>query len=467
VEGARSHPFALADGLYRDLARDALAFFYLQRSGIAIDEARAPGYGRPAGHPGDRSVAAWTGPDAARLYPGWSCPGRFDVSGGWYDAGDHGKYVTSGAIPLWQLLAAVELIRRRASGAAWCTRTEALLLEECRWQLDWLLRMQVPPGHPHAGMAFHRVHGTEWQPLPCRPDEDPTERVLHRPSTAASLQLAAAAAHGARVFGDEPAYARRLLEAAVTAHRAAATEPPLLAPDDRGAFGGGPYDDDDLEDDRAWAAAELWLATGDAAYAEAAHGAFAFDLGGFDWNQVAAPAAIDLALHGVGGDRVLAAAARLLALRDAQPWGQPYAPADGWDWGSNGLILNRLVVLAVASELFGRIEYRDAAARGLDYLLGCNALGQSYVTGYGSDFTRHQRTRHFAHDLDPGFPPSPRGALAGGPASKEYPGFPSDPRLAGLPPQRRYLDECTSETTNDICIRWNAPLVWMAIFLAP
>src|SRR4051794_739620 len=48
VDGARSHPFALADALYRGLARDALAFFYLQRSGIAIDEARAPGYGRPA-----------------------------------------------------------------------------------------------------------------------------------------------------------------------------------------------------------------------------------------------------------------------------------------------------------------------------------------------------------------------------------------------------------------------------------
>jgi Glycosyl hydrolase family 9 len=217
-------------------------------------------------------------------------------------------------------------------------------------------------------MAFHRVHGPDWQPLPCRPHEDPTERVLHRPSTAASLQLAAAAAQGARVFGG--AYGARLLDAALRADHAASTEPVLLAPDDQGAFGGGPYDDDDLEDDRAWAADELWLATGD-------------------------------------------------------------------------------------------------AARGVDYLLGCNALGQSYVTGYGTDFTRHQRTRHFAHDLDPTFPPSPRGALAGGPASKAYPGFPPDPRLTGLPPQRRYLDECTSETTNDICIRWNAPLVWMAIFLAP
>ena len=102
----------------------------------------------------------------------------------------------------------------------------------------------------------------------------------------------------------------------------------------------------------------------------------------------------------------------------------------------------------------------------VEHLLGCNALGQSYVTGYGTDFTRHQRTRHFAHDLDPSFPPPPPGALAGGPTSKEHPGFPSDARLTGVPPQLRYLDEPTSETTNDVCIRWNAPLVWMAAFLS-
>lgn len=477
VDGARSHPFALAGDLYRGLVRDALAFFYLQRSAIPIDDTRAPGYGRPAGHPGDTSIAAWTGPDAERLYPGWSCPGRFDVSGGWYDAGDHGKYVTSGAMPVWQLLAAVELIRRRGLRSAWWARTEALLLEECRWQLDWLLRMQVPPGVAHAGMAFHRVHGTEWAPLPCWPHEDPTTRVLHRPSTAATLHLAAAAAHGARVFRADPAYARWLLDAAVTADRAAHTEPLLLAPDDQGAFGGGPYADDDVEDERAWAATELWLATGDAAYAERARRALSGDVsdaGGFDWNRMAAAAALDLALHGAaldGHDRmvasVAAAADRLTGVQDGQPWGQPYAPADGWDWGSNGRVLDNLVVLAVAHELTGRDEYLDGATGGFDYLLGCNALGQSYVTGYGTDFTRHQRTRHFAHEVDPSFPPPPSGALAGGPTSKTHPGFPADARLAGLPPQRCYIDEITSETTNDVCIRWNAPLVWMAAFLTP
>ena len=128
-----SRLFAVADDVYRPLVRDALAFFYLQRSGIAIDERRAPGYGRPGGHADDVAVEAWTGPDARRLYPGWSCRGRFDVSGGWYDAGDYGKYVVSGSLPAWQLL---DVDPR-----------------ECRWQLDWLLRMLVPDGQPLAGMA--------------------------------------------------------------------------------------------------------------------------------------------------------------------------------------------------------------------------------------------------------------------------------------------------------------------------
>jgi endoglucanase len=477
VAGARSHPFAISGDLYAPLVRDALRFFYLQRSGAVILESRAPGYGRPAGHPGDAAVAAWTGAEAERLYPGWSCPGRFDVSGGWYDAGDHGKYVTSGAMPVWQLLATVELIRRRGARCAWWAETEALLVQECRWQLDWLLRMQVPAGLPHAGLAFHRVHGSQWAPLPCWPHADPTTRVLHRPSTAAGLHLAAAAAHGARVLADDAAYARRLLDAARTAYAAAQAEPALLAPDDQGAFGGGPYAHDDLTGDWTWAAVELWLATRDAVYAPAAAGAAACDAldpNGFDCDRMSAAGALELALHGQELDlhasvvaRVVDAGERLLELQAGQPWGQPYAPRDGWEWGSNGRILNNLVVLAVAHELTGCHEFRQAATRGTDYLLGANALGQSYVTGYGTDFTHHQRTRHFAHDLDPSFPPPPAGALAGGPTSKQHPGFPPDPEVAGLPPQRRYLDESTSETTNDVCIRWNAPLVYLAAFLTP
>ena len=69
-------------------------------------------------------------------------------------------------------------------------------------------------------------------------------------------------------------------------------------------------------------------------------------------------------------------------------------------------------------------------------------------------------------DLNPAIPPPPLGALAGGPTNQAYPDFPDDPRLPDLLPQRAYFDLPTSETTNDICIRWNAPLVWVATFLS-
>ncbi len=230
ADDASSHPFVIEDDLYAGLATDALRFFYLQRSGGPIDEARAPGYGRPAGHlgvppnTGDTAVPAWTGPDAERLYPGWSESGRFDVSGGWYDAGDHGKYLTSGALPAWQLLATVDLLRAHPAKAP--PGLEAALLEEAHWQLDWLLRMQVPPGHPYAGLAFHRVHGTAWAPPAMWPHRDPAVRVLHRPSTGAGLHLAAVAARAAQTYGEvDPAYADRLLAAARRAYSAAQVHP--------------------------------------------------------------------------------------------------------------------------------------------------------------------------------------------------------------------------------------------------
>jgi endoglucanase len=123
------------------------------------------------------------------------------------------------------------------------------------------------------------------------------------------------------------------------------------------------------------------------------------------------------------------------------------------------------MLLGRAYELTDEPDLLAATRTGIDYLLGRNALGQSYITGYGTDFSRQQRTRHFAHHVDPAFPPPPAGALAGGPTNQAYPGFPDDPRLPGPPPQCAYVDVPTSETTNDVCIRWNAPLVWVAIFL--
>lgn len=95
VEGGhRSHPFLIGTDAYGRLGRDALCVFRLLRSGTPLADDVPAGYARPAGHAGrppnrgDTAVPAWSGPDADRVYPGWQCSGTFDVSGGWYDAGD-------------------------------------------------------------------------------------------------------------------------------------------------------------------------------------------------------------------------------------------------------------------------------------------------------------------------------------------------------------------------------------------
>ncbi len=143
------------------------------------------------------------------------------------------------------------------------------------------------------------------------------------------------------------------------------------------------------------------------------HHADVFDADGFDWDRVAVPARLDLATVDSRlpdtsrvRDSVISGADRIVGLQRSQPWGQPYLPDAGWDWGSNGRILNNLVVLATAYDLTARTDYLDATMTGIDYLFGLNALGQSYVTGYGTDHTRHQRTRHFARRPRPRVPAS-------------------------------------------------------------
>lgn len=422
-----SHPFDIGLGGYGDLARDALRVLTLLRSGFEF-AAEFGDQARPAGHlgrwpnTGDIRVPAWQSSDAAELYPGWRCRGVFDVRGGWYDAGDYGKYVTSGSTALCFLLTAV------ADGSTDNAFGQALH-DECWWQLEWLLRMQVPSGLPFEGQVFHRVHGTDWSPVPGWAHEDPTQRVLHRPSTIASLQFAAVVAHASRVLAVDRGEKGRLLSAAERAYAAARSHPDLLPPDDHGRHGGGPYSDSDATDDFYWAASELWLATQDDRYlddlrANSWHGfgAHVFREAGFDVDSVAALGLLDLAdagtvlpEHAELAERVRAGAETLMAVQTRQPWGQPYAPADGWARGSNGRLLNNLTLISRARLLPKEVRIARVAA-GMDYLMGRNGLGQSYVVGYGRE------------------------------------------------PQLCYIDE-PWEVTNDVCIRWQAPLVLVAGFL--
>ncbi len=480
-----SYPFDLGAEQYERLRFDALKLYYPQRSGIAIDNNLRPGYGRDAGHVGAKPM---TGDVNVPCQPG-VCDYTLNVEGGWYDAGDHGKYVVNGGIAAAQLMSELERTRTAPTARAGSLADGTLatpesgngvpdILDEARWEMEFLLRMQVPAGKPLAGMVHHKVHDQAWTKVPMLPAEDPMKRELHPPSTAATLNLAATAAQAARVFAPyDQAFAAKSLAAAKTAWAAARAHPASYAMDSDN-IGGGPYSDSDVSDEFYWAAAELYLTTGEKPFADFVlasphHKGAAWRERGFDWGQVALLGRLDLAtvpsqLPGRDEVRhsVLEGADKYLATLRTHPYGLPYAPADNsYDWGSNNLVLNSMVVIATAFDITGDAKYRDGVLQSMDYILGRNALNRSYVTGYGEVSSHNQHSRWYAHQLDPKLPPPPTGTLAGGPNSGIQDEV-AQAKLHGCAPQLCYVDDIGSWSTNELTINWNSTLAWVSSFIA-
>lgn len=499
VGGETSPPFSISREAYAALRNDALSYFYKVRSGIDI-EAKYAGtdYARPAGHlgkspnRGDTSVGCIDTRTARKVYgKAWSCGYKLNVAGGWYDAGDFGKYVVNGGIATAQLLASYERALNYG-GETSPTLADRLvsipeagngvpdILDEARWELDFLVSMMVPEGEPYAGMAHHKMHGNRWTVGPILPHRDRELRVLHRPSTAATLNLAAAAAQGARLFARaDPAYAQWLLSAAIRAYEAAEANPKLYAPVTNGTFGGGDYSDDDVSDEFYWAASELYLTTSDAAWLKRAKASPhwsgpVFYPDGFNWRATAALARIQLASvpsNMPSGDlrkirsSVIKAADAYLKVQRKEAFGLMYSPDQGFGWGSNQSLIQNMIVVATAYDITGEKRYLQAVRESMDYLLGRNALGISYVTGYGTLYAQRQHSNMFAHATDPSYPKPPKGVLAGGPNSQPADDY-AIKVLKDCAPQACYVDDPRSFSTNEIAINWNAPLVWIASFLA-
>jgi endoglucanase len=485
VDGRTSHPFDIRAGLYDGLRADAMSFFYQQRSGTPI-EARLAGaaYARPAGHLG---VAPNQGDTSVPCQPG-VCDYARDVRGGWYDAGDQGKYVVNGGIATWQLVNSFERAQRTGHAAALGDSTLRVpergnkvpdVLDEARWELEFLMRMQIPDGKPLAGMAFHKIHDAAWTGLPTRPEQDSQPRELHPPSTAATLNLAATAAQCARVYAPyDAAFAARCLASARRAWTAAKAHPDRLAPDSDGT-GGGAYGDTRVGDEFYWAATELYATTKESGYRDAVtsspfHTADdVFTAAGFAWHDTAALGRLTLATvpNGLPATdltrvraTVVSAADGYLATMGRQGYAVPL-PTDGYVWGSNGQVANNASVIAVAYELTQQQRYRAGALEALDYLLGRNALGQSYVTGYGDRSALNQHHRFWAHQYDASLPNPPSGSFAGGPnAALQDPV--AQEKLPGCAPAKCYIDDIGSYSTNEVAINWNAPLAWLVAFAA-
>lgn len=482
-----SPAFNIKADLYATLKRDALAYFYLNRSGIALDPQYAgEQWSRPAGHLSDKAVTCFKGTDSVgNTWPG--CNYTLNAAGGWYDAGDFGKYVVNGGISAWTLMDLYEQLPAAFADGSQNIPEKANgvpdILDEARWEMEFLLAMQVPEGQPLAGMAHHKMHDESWAPMPMIPptevDNDNenvkpgTGRYLYAPSTAATLNLAATAAQCARIWKDiDNHFALRCLDSAEKAWKAALAHPEIYAGNAPGN-GGGNYDDNNVTDEFYWAAAELFITTGSQEYQSYLLGSSEFGkVEAFDWGHTAPLGSISLATvkNNLPKDKLdiikqnfTAYASRMIGV--LQKEGYPALIEGDFPWGSNGTMLNNMMLLGVAYHLSNDSNTLNTMRQSMDYLLGANTLNKSFISGYGTYPMRHPHHRFWANDPANGYPPPPPGAVSGGVNFAPSDDAALKAKLAELPAAKRYQDELMAFSTNEVAINWNAPLVWVAAFL--
>lgn len=504
--GAQSREFNIGGtSEYSSMLYDSLNYFYQNRSGIAIESqyitsGDTSALARAAGHPSDMAEIEQTWG-----YNGSS--GTIDVTGGWYDAGDHGKYVVNGGFSLWMMQNQYETALKYGYEDAYADGTMYIpensnglpdLLDEARWEMDWMFSMIVDSGE-YEGMVYHKAHDEKWTALGIAPADDDMKRIVKPPTTAATLNFAACAAQASRLWkGLDDSFSEKCLEAAEKTYAAAKKHPDMFAPLDE-SIGGGAYGDTDVEDEFYWAAMELFITTGNEDYYDDTTESQFFlnvptSLGGgesvdtvgtFDWGNTAALGTFSAALNPdsfdkrdveIINDAFTSAADHYIELESSQGYGVPYGQSSlsyndsdkGYIWGSNSFAADNAIVLAYGYMLSGDEKYLDGAIGGMDYLLGRNAMDYSYVTGYGSHTTENPHHRFWANQVDSSFPKAPCGVMAGGPNSGMQ-----DPWVQGsgwkkgeIPPQKCYLDNIEAWSVNECTINWNASLAWLTGFIA-
>ena len=457
--------FSIGDRPYRELTRAALRAFYHQRASMPTEEPFAEGYARPAGHPDDHVLVH---PSAATD----ERPAGTVISspGGWYDAGDYNKYIVNSGFTMGVWLMAYELNKAYFDTLRLNIPESSIaylpdMLAEAMYNLRWMLTMQDTDGG-----VYHKLTEPDFESF-IAPDQCRKPRYVVMKTTAATLDFAASMAMAARVYAPfDSAFTQQATEAAKRAYAWALEHPDVYYDQDamnaqfKPEITTGAYPDTCVADEFYWAKTELYLLTKEPEYNENPHSTFVYKPAA--WGDVAELADLEWMMHpDEGGHFSIVREAQLLAylkqdLKDAETISVhrcPYGNCENdffWGCNSEGCCW-RGVECLYAYRLTGDEQYRINAERCLNYILGQNATGYCYVTGFGSRPTSHPHHRLSytnPHGTIPGF-------LAGGPNPAQQDRITDGVKYPkNVPADESYLDFQPSYASNEVTINWNVTL---------
>lgn len=240
--GSRSCSFKIEPHVYRSLKNATVKALYFQRCGMELKAEYAGPYVHAACHCGSTKYYN----DDSQI---------FDITGGWHDAGDFGRYATPAAVALAHLLYAYELFPQGFSEQINIPESGNGLpdvLNECRYELDWLIQQQAADGG-----VYHKqttMHHAEFM----MPEKDDAQLCMFPVSSMATADFAAVMCLASRVYEKaDPLFARDAVHAAVMAGMWLIKHPENTDFHNPEGCNTGEYNDDDDTDERLWAFAEL------------------------------------------------------------------------------------------------------------------------------------------------------------------------------------------------------------------
>lgn len=445
----RGPDFPIAEDVYLAPFKTAMLGFYGWRSGVEVSfEHGGQAFYHAAGHLQDGLldyILDWVE----------GAPGDFlDGTGGWYDAGDYGKYTPNGAFSAGVMMAAFEDFGDRMVDVALQIPENGNdlpdFLDEVRFQMDWLLKMQLSDGS-----VSHKLTSLK-HAMTVLPAEDDPSRYFVSPSTFATASFAAAAAQASRVFRPyDETFADACLDAALAAYAYLQANPDNILADLSG-FSTGPYQADSPDGDghsRIWADAEIFETTGDPAALSAFESRAAETdklvqeqvawsdqkmLGVLTYLRSERPERDPLLLEEMQNKIVNVAGGVVATSRSRSAFGRGFNQE--W-WGSNGVVAGLCMVLETANRIAPDPVLRDACGWQIHHLYGRNYYGRSQVTGEGRFPPCHPHDRRSEADA----------------VTRPYPGL----LVGGGGHQNsEWIDEYESFETNEVAINWNSPLVY-------
>ena len=471
VGNRESYDFEIGDNVYAVPAVQSWRSYTLSRSNTPIDDTDVSGLKLKGGHPQDKEAKVYFTDKLNKKGD------VVDVSGGWYDAGDYGKYITTAGLSSAELMLAYEanpdhFTKGQLVFPKGVKSDENLpdVLSEVKFEIDWMRKMQRQDGS-----TFHKVSGLTWPGFDISPDTDTQPRYIFSTATYSSAIYGASLAVGARVYEPfDKAYAQSLKKDAERVWDYLQKTPnPVYRVDEGQENGSGPYNKNTDIEERLWLAAEMFLTTGDKKYEDylqKEQDRLTDKPSFFTWDNTLALAQFAYA-KSTNADKDLQTEVRKAFISYADDIlnkintdGFECALAkEEYTWASTKNDLTQADILLMAYQLQPKQEYIDGALAQIHYLFGRNALNKSFMTGVGDNPPEHPHNR--IHESTGAYV---SGLVVGGP-NHVIGGDPDQTKYlesGHIPVAKSYIDVLTSWSTNEYAIDYTAAAVYALSWFA-